>query len=104
MSELVPVVKAVRSRHAIVVWYGNCSYRRLKVTLEVRKMLCPFCNSELVDLDYSGSMALVTNRNAVGFVRDNWLPLLEGGVRVWHILPKRKRCWKIIEKAEESYD
>ena len=104
MTELVSVVKAVRARCSVVHWWGLCSYTKLKVTYEVLKQLCPFCNSELVDLDYSGSMVLVTNRSAVGFVRDNWLPLLESGVRVWHVLPKRKRCWLISEKAEKSYD
>jgi hypothetical protein len=104
LSELVSVVKAVRVRCSVVHWWGSCSYTKLRVTLEVRKQLCPFCGSELVDLDYSGSMALVTNRGAVGFVRDNWLPLFEDGVRVWHALPKRKRCWLIREKVEKSFD
>ena len=104
MSELLSVAKVVRVRCRVVVWWGNCSYTKLKVTYVIRKQLCPFCHSELVELDYSGSMALVTNRGAVGFVRDNWLPLFENGVRVWHTLPKRKRSWLIQERVEKSFD
>ena len=104
LSDVVSVIKVARARCRVVVWWGSCSYTKLKVTIAVRKQLCPFCGSELVDLDYSGSMVLITNRTAVGYVRDNWLPLFENGIRVWRVLPKRRRCWLITEKAEKSYD
>jgi hypothetical protein len=41
-------------RHVVATWFGCCSYRKLKVTKEVRKELCPICNSELVEVRYVG--------------------------------------------------
>ncbi len=82
------LVNAVRGRHVVVTWFGNCSYRRLKVTYEVRKMLCPFCLHELEDGQYFGSKVFAKNINAVDYVRDNWLPLLEDGVQVWVVTPE----------------
>jgi hypothetical protein len=104
MTELALVVKVARKRFAVVHWWGNCSYTRLKVTYEVRKQLCPFCGSELHDGDYSGSMYMEKNRHAVDYVRDSWSPLFENGVRVWRVLPKRKPHWLITEKVLASYD
>ena len=57
MSEVL-LVNVVRSRQHVVTWWGNCSYRCLKVTYEVRKMLCPFCSSELLDYEYMVKMLL----------------------------------------------
>jgi hypothetical protein len=42
-------------RSNVVRWFGVCSYRRLKVTVEKRKELCPMCGNELVKLLYFGS-------------------------------------------------
>jgi hypothetical protein len=35
-------------------WFGVASYRKLKVTVEVRRRLCPICQHELEKLRYSG--------------------------------------------------
>jgi hypothetical protein len=41
----------VDSKRAVVVrWFGICSYRALKVTVERRKQLCPICNGEFVQI------------------------------------------------------
>ncbi len=85
MSQVL-VVNAVKSRHSVIFWWGNCSYSQLKVTYEVRKQLCPFCNSELYDLEYSGSKVFAKDRKALDYVRDSWLPLLENGVQVWRVV------------------
>jgi hypothetical protein len=104
LSKLTLVANVVRIRCNVVHWFACCSYRRLKVTIEVRHMLCPFCKSELQDGAYSGHQVIVTARKAFGYVRDCWMPLFEDGVRVWSVLPERKRCWVRTEKAESSYD
>jgi hypothetical protein len=41
----------VDSKRANVVrWFGVCSYKRLKVTVERRKQLCPICDEEFVQI------------------------------------------------------
>lgn len=77
------LVNSVRSRHVVVWWWGSCSYRRLKVTYEVRKMLCPLCLHELQDGVYFGDKIFAKDKNASDYVRDSWLPLLEEGREVW---------------------
>ena len=94
MRSEVLVVKVVRRRHGVVTWFGNCSYRKLKVTYETRKMLCPFCGNELEDGDYLGCKIFAKDRHASDYVRDSWLPLFEDGVKVWSVLPKR-RFWSV---------
>lgn len=87
----VPLVNAVRSRHSVIFWWGNCSYSQLKVTYEVRKMLCPLCQHELVDVEYLGSKVFAKDRMALDYVRDSWLPLLENGVPVWRVVAESDR-------------
>ena len=50
------------------VWFGACSYRKLKVTVEKRKDLCPICSGELVKLHYLGVRPIVKERDASGYV------------------------------------
>lgn len=87
MSQVL-VVKSVRRRHVVVTWFGNCSYSRLKVTYEIRKMLCPLCLHDLEDGVYSGSKVFAKDKNSVDYVRDSWLPLVEDGVLVWSVVPE----------------
>ena len=42
-------------RFHVATWFGNCSYRKLKVTVELRKSVCPICQHDLVKLRYNGS-------------------------------------------------
>src|SRR4030065_390155 len=69
MSQVL-AVKPVRSRRVVVTWFGNCSYRELKVTYEVRKMVCPLCGHDLEDGDYSGRFVFCKNKNLPFYVRD----------------------------------
>lgn len=95
MSQVL-VDSCVKSRNVAVIWFGNCSYRELKVTYEVRKMICPLCLHDLEDGVYSGSRSFVKDRNTVGYVRDSWLPLAEDGIVVWSAHPEdggRKPYW-----------
>ena len=43
-------VKVNAKRFHVATWFGIASYRKLKVTVERRKPLCPICGSELVPL------------------------------------------------------
>lgn len=82
MSQVL-LVNAKRSRHVVVTWFGICSYRRLKVTYEVRKMVCPWCLHDLEDGYYFGDKVFAKDPSASDYVRDSWLPLLEDGREVW---------------------
>jgi hypothetical protein len=42
-------------RFRIATWFGACSYRKLKVTPEMRRRFCPICLHELERLRYFGS-------------------------------------------------
>jgi len=48
-------VKVGVVRFHVATWFGVCSYRKLKVTVEAKKRLCPICKHTLVKLFYSGS-------------------------------------------------
>lgn len=76
---------SVRNFH-IATWFGVCSYRKLKVTPEVRKELCPICQSELVDIRYTGF-----NREQFSGRREGFADLVENGVSVWSEKPCRRR-------------
>ena len=39
----------------VATWFGVCSYRKLKVSPELRRRLCPICQHELERLRYFGS-------------------------------------------------
>ena len=83
MSQALTVNRVKRCRHVVVTWFGNCSYRRLKVTYEVRKMVCPWCLHDLEDGRYFGSKVFAFDKNSIDYVRDSWLPFLEDGREVW---------------------
>jgi hypothetical protein len=82
MSQVL-FAKAVKPRHVVVTWFGNCSYRRLKVTYEIRKQFCPHCGNELVDADYVGNKVFCKNKQSADYVRDGWLPSVEDGRAVF---------------------
>jgi hypothetical protein len=105
LSEQFLVAKsAVKSRHHVLFYFGIC--HDLKVTYERRAMLCPHCNMELLDGEYSGSKVFALDRHSRDYKRDVWLPEFEDGVKVWNVAPKRDRkpCWVLTEKKEVSYD
>ena len=45
---------AVKSRVRGFVWFGSLSYRRLHITYESRKVLCPLCKHDLEPARYFG--------------------------------------------------
>jgi hypothetical protein len=70
-------------RFHIATWFGCCSYRKLKVTVERRKEFCPICNKELLRLDYHGYREFVFDRCCSGYEREEFLPINEGSGDVW---------------------
>ena len=44
---------SVRNFH-VATWFGVCSYRKLKITPENRKEVCPICKHELVQIRFVG--------------------------------------------------
>lgn len=54
-------------RFHIATWFGNCSYRKLKVTPKKRKELCPICQQELVKILYVGNKSLSRNEERDSF-------------------------------------
>lgn len=63
------VVGAKRAN--VVCWFGVCSYRRLKVTVEKRKRLCPICAEPFVPLQVSGCVDDLVQADGV-FVVDRF--------------------------------
>ena len=77
-------IKKNVKRFHVVTWFGCCSYRKLKVTVEKRKELCPICNYELIDISYCGVKSLDVK------VRESFEDYLEDGCVAWVERVKRK--------------
>jgi len=52
-------LKKDSSRFHVYTWFGCCSYRKLKVTAEYKKNVCPICHSELKRHQYRGKKEFV---------------------------------------------
>jgi hypothetical protein len=61
-------VKAGVKRFHVATWFGVCGYRRLKVTVERKKDLCPICGEELVKLPYLGVRRIIKERGLADYV------------------------------------
>jgi hypothetical protein len=99
MSQALVIDAVHRQRYVVVTWWGNCSYRRLKVTYEIRKMICPLCKHELENARYVGDKVFSFNLRSADYVRDSWLPFLENGKEVWLIADSGD--WKICHYGGE---
>jgi len=67
----------------VATLFGNCSYRKLKVTVELRKSVCPICQHDLEKLRYH-CRAL-----------DVWMRLYTGGFLA---SLKEDADWLLLEK------
>lgn len=76
-------VKVGVVRFHVATWFGVCSYRKLKVTTEYKKNVCPICHHELVRLMYIGWKRFVLDRNAPEYTRDSFEDLMENGRIAW---------------------
>jgi hypothetical protein len=72
----------VKRPHACT-WFGVCSYRRLKVTVEKRKDLCPICQHDLGAIRYFGVKRIVFDRSSSNYKRDSYEDYEEDGRVVW---------------------
>ena len=78
-------VKRGVKRFHVATWFGVCSYRKLKVTPELKKQVCPICQSDLKRLHYSGTKSFVCDRTADSYKQDTLEDFMEDGVIVWTI-------------------
>ena len=46
-------VKRGVSRFHVATWFGVCSYRKLKLTVELKKAVCPICQHDLERLFFT---------------------------------------------------
>jgi len=83
-------VKVGVVRFHVATWFGVCSYRKLKVTVEMRKSVCPICQHDLVKIGYGGVKRFVTNRDSPSFRRDLFEDMDEGSGDVWYPIVKRR--------------
>jgi hypothetical protein len=51
-------VKAGAVRFHVATWFGVCSYRKLKVTVEMNSRICPICKHDVIDIRYFGCKPL----------------------------------------------
>jgi len=77
-------------RFHIATWFGIVSYRKLKVSREERKRLCPICLEELIRLVYSGGLFFVKDKESADYERFFFAAYEEEGVPVWskYVKPK----------------
>lgn len=85
-------VSVVRKRVRGLTWFGALSYRRMHVTYEARKMVCPHCLHELEPLRYFGNIVFQTNPMKSDYVANHWVPLKENDEVVWFSAPDLERC------------
>ena len=76
-------IDTTKKRFHVATWFGVCSYRKLKVTVEKREELCPCCQHELKWLMYCGSKSFVTDRSSSNYKRDSYEDYEEDGQLVW---------------------
>jgi hypothetical protein len=72
----------------VATWFGCCSYRKLKVTVEKKKSLCPWCQHDLEELRYYGSKRFVLDRDSPLLERESSEDLEEDGRVVWVVVSK----------------
>jgi len=91
-------IDTTKKRFHVATWFGVCSYRKMKVTVEKRKALCPICQHELVDLRYFGNKQLCMHE------RDSFEDLEEDGRVVWVEYEPKRRSSGSYEGYKASKD
>jgi hypothetical protein len=82
---------AVKYRIRGFVWFGALSYRRLQITYESRKLLCPLCKHELEPARYFGSKVFQHNPMKSDYKTNFWASIIENGECVWLLAPDLKK-------------
>jgi hypothetical protein len=83
-------IDVTKKRFHVATWFGNCSYRKLKVTVEMRKAFCPICKHDLVRIRYFGGKAIVTDRSSPCYERDSFEDYEENGRIIYVELVRRR--------------
>jgi len=85
-------VKVGVKRFRVATYFGVCSYRKLKISAEVRKAwddcfksVCPICRYDLVNILYAGVKPFVTDINSPDYKHRGFAPYLENGLPAWLI-------------------
>lgn len=76
-------IKKGVKRFQVATWFGVVSYRKLKVTVEYKKRVCPICQHDLGMFIYHGVKRFVLDRDSPDFRRDSFEDFEEDGVVVW---------------------
>lgn len=82
------IMKDVKRFH-VSTWYGNVSYRKLKVTVELRKSVCPICKHDLVRIRYFGDKGIITDRSSPDYEQNSFEDYEEDGRIVYFESVKR---------------
>jgi len=96
-------IKKGVKRFRVATWFGVCSYRKLKVTVEYRKSVCPICRHDLAEHVYFGNnrdvLAVFRSDRGSCRKRDFYADYEEDGRAVWFV--KVKREWGSGSYEEE---
>lgn len=66
-------INLAKKRFHVATWAGVCSYRKMSVTPEKRRELCPLCQNDLIDIEYLGVESLSAERDAFEDFEENGL-------------------------------
>ena len=83
-----------KKRFHVVTWFGVVSYRKLKVTVERRKFLCPICRHELEEHCYLGNnpdiLAVLRSNRRSCENRKFFVGCLEDNRPAWTVVVRRE--------------
>ena len=85
-------IDVTKTRFHVATWFGVCSYRKLKLTVERKKSVCPICQHDLVKLMYFGVKVFAMNRSSPEFKRDSFEDYEEDGRVVW-VEREQNKVW-----------
>ena len=82
-------VDLTKKRFKVATYFGCISYRKLKVTEEMKHAVCPCCKHDLDKLRYVGNREFCHDRNSPNFRREAFDPHWEGGIVVWIVIESK---------------
>lgn len=78
-------LKRNSARFHVATWFGVCSYRKLKITRELKKEICPICGHDLERLRYTGNKSFICDKSAPDYKQNTLEDLTEDGQIVWEV-------------------
>jgi len=93
--------KVGAKRSNVATWFGCCSYRKLKVTVEVKQKVCPICQHDLERLRYVGGKPDIldisgSSRSSCGKL-DFFADAVENGRLAWVVEVKHGFSARYVE-------